>query len=222
MGSAGVSILCGFAASADGKKAIKRIEKCQSDHEASVKRREQETSEMIDLVKKVGEKLSFDVAIISTFAFLISSGKTCKSVYDVVSTTSAITNAIKIGEIQRILAPTGITISTNMLGTSIKVAFPSTKAVASMTEAQQAAFFALSKEPEKLLGNSVATTFGKVCFVFSVVFTVADVVSLVNSWSSDHPLVNPIDNFIDGLDASIKSDENILNTIRLMESKIKS
>jgi hypothetical protein len=220
VGSAGVSILAGYGSSVDGKAAIERIKKCQWEHEASVNRRKEEMKEMLDIINKVGENINFDVAIISTFAFFIGSGKSCKSVYDVISTTNAITNAIKIGEIQRILAPTGLTITTNMAGTSMQVAFPSAQAIGAMTEAQKAAFIALSKSPEKLLGNTVASAFGKVCFAVSVLFTVADVISLVDTWKSDHPYVNPIDNFIDGLNLSITSDENTLNLIRQMEASI--
>lgn len=217
IGSAGVGVLTAFGERSDGKRAMKRIENCQVTHEASVNRLSNETGKILKIINQLVEKgINFDVATVSTLAFLSNLGKTGSALFDSLKAVATIENALKIGQIQQILAPTGITITKSLQG-GLSVSFPSIQVVERLTEAQIKAFGALSQGPEMLLGQTLST-FGKVVFVVQIFFTVADVGFLIKSWATDHPLVSPIDNFIKQLEASIESTENQLNAVEIFRN----
>lgn len=214
LGSAGVSVFTAFSERADGKKAKACIETCQADHEKSVKRLTQETNKILQVVNQLVEKgIDFEVATVSTVAFLSNIGNSGLAGIRSVQAVASIEEALKIGQIQNILAPTGISITKKLSG-GLSVTFPSIQAVEKMTEAQVKAFGSLAQGPEVLLGKTL-TTMGKVVFVVQILFTVADVVLLIKSWNSEHPLVGPIDIFISSLQASVESTKNQLAALQI-------
>lgn len=51
--------------------------------------------------------------------------------------------------------------------------------------------------------------------VAQVFFSVVDVALVIKSWLTKHPLIQPIDNFINQLEASIESTQNQLNSLEI-------
>jgi hypothetical protein len=214
IGSVAIGVGTSFMERADGKAAMKRIEKCQADHESSVNRLRHETGKILKIVHQLVEKgINFEVATISTLTFLSNIHKSGAALFDSLKAVASIENALKIGQIQKLLAPTGIRIAKSLQG-GLSVTFPSIQAVEKLTEAQLKAYASLAQGPEMLLGQTLSTI-GKAVFVVQIFFSVADVALLIKSWTSDHPLIDPIINFINQLEACIESTENQLNALEI-------
>lgn len=215
---AGMSTFTALSGKVDGKIAKERIETCQADHEKSVKRVTEETNKIIEVVNQLIEKgVDVKVATVSTLAFLSHTGQSGSTTIDCTKAATTIEQALKTGEVQKILAPTGISITKKLFG-GLSVTFPSVKAAKKLSEAQSKAFRLLAQGPEMLLGKTLITK-GKVVLTTQVLFMAADVTLVIKSWDTDHPLVAPIDTFISSLQASVESTENQLAALELLGAK---
>jgi len=81
------------------------------------------------------------------------------------------------------------------------------RAISILTSTQLKAVSEMSKNPKLI------AALGKVLLVVNVFFTVVDVARLISSWDSEHPLVAPINEFINKLKESIQEVQNQINAI---------
>ena len=75
---------------------------------------------------------------------------------------------------------------------------------------------------EARIANGAAktlTTMGKALMVSQLFSTVVDVMNLVNSWRSDHSLVEPIDYFIRALQHSVQKTKGTLKFVEIVTAE---
>jgi hypothetical protein len=217
---AGVSAMMGITGSIadklDENANVKSITACQNEHESNVKRletvKDQICQKINQLIELFENKIDLDVATFTIFSILTKTSLSALSAYTTFNLLSHIKDVIQIENIQAILLPTGISITRTLQYNQLAVRILPEQ-LARFTEVQRQAYISVIKDPKILLGETV-TTMGKLSFVAQVFFSVTDIALLIKSWTTNHYLVKPIDQFIESLENDAKRKTATLCTIQ--------